>query len=80
MAKKKTTTKSESGEQEPGFEEAVEQLEGIIDRIESGEIGLEESIEHYERGVALFNRCRAILEQAEQRIEELTPSDEDGDA
>lgn len=61
------------------FEQAVERLEAIIRRIESGEIGLEQSIREYEHGVSLLRRCRAILEQAEQRVEELTaprPTDE----
>lgn len=53
------------------YEEAAAELESIIDRIESGEIGLEESVRAYERGAALVRRCRAILERAEQRIEEL---------
>lgn len=54
------------------FEQAVERLEAIIARIESGEVGLEQSIREYEHGVALLKRCRGILETAEQRVEELT--------
>jgi exodeoxyribonuclease VII small subunit len=54
------------------FEKAVEQIEAIIDRIESGEVGLEKSIGEYERGVGLLKRCRAALAKAEQRVEELT--------
>ena len=54
------------------FERAVEQVEAIIDRIESGEVGLEQSITEYERGVGLIRRCRQILDRAEQRVEELT--------
>lgn len=54
-----------------GYEAAVERLEGIIESIESGEIGLEESIARYEEGAALLKRCRAILGQSEQRIEQL---------
>ncbi|MFT5422502.1 MAG: exodeoxyribonuclease VII small subunit [Phycisphaerales bacterium] len=53
------------------YEEAVAQLEAILAKIESGEIGLEASIQEYERGVGLIKRCRAILDQAEQRIEHL---------
>jgi len=53
------------------YEEAVAQLESILEKIESGEIGLEASIQEYERGVGLIKRCRAILDQAEQRIEHL---------
>lgn len=56
------------------YEEAVALLESIIDRIESGEAGLEESIKEYERGAALIKRCRSILDRAEQRIEQLDAS------
>lgn len=58
------------------YEQAITELEGIIDRIESGEIGLEESVKAYERGVALQNHCKAILARAEQRVSELTPGSE----
>lgn len=54
------------------FEQSLAQLEAIIARIESGEVGLERSIAEYERGVALIKRCREILGRAEQRVEELT--------
>jgi exodeoxyribonuclease VII small subunit len=53
------------------YEHAVTELEAIIDRIESGEIGLEESVKAYERGVALQAHCKAILARAEQRVTEL---------
>lgn len=55
------------------YEAAVERLERIIDRIESGEVGLEASLVEYERGVILVNRCREILDQAEQKVAALTP-------
>lgn len=77
MGKKKTTSKkSEAGEVR--FEEAIERLEAIIDRIERGEVGLEESLSEYERGVGLIRRCREILDKAEQRIAELSVEDGDG--
>jgi len=67
-----------SGEQESlTFDEAVAQLEVIIEKVESGEIGLEQALSEYERGVKLIRRCRAILSQAEQRIEELTGQADD---
>lgn len=53
------------------FEEALGQLESIIDRIEGGQIGLEASIAEYERGVALLKHCRDVLKKAEQRVEHL---------
>ena len=68
--------KDESNDASPpdalDFERAVEQIEQIIERIESGQIGLERSIGEYERGVALIRRCREALGKAEQRVEELT--------
>lgn len=54
------------------FEEALEQVESIIDRIERGEIGLEESLVEYERGVKLIQQCRQIHQHATQRVDELT--------
>jgi len=54
------------------FEQAIERLEGIIERVESGEAGLEESLRGYEAGMKLIRRCETILDAAEQRIRELT--------
>jgi exodeoxyribonuclease VII small subunit len=59
------------GSTELTFEQAMSQLEEIIRRIESGEVGLEQSIAEYERGVALVKRCEAVLGQAEQRVKEV---------
>lgn len=61
-----------------GFEDAIEQLETLIDQIESGEIGLEESLKRYEQGSALIKRCRSILDGAQQRIAELTAGPDGG--
>ena len=59
----------------PSYEEALEQLEALIDRIESGELGLEESIRHYEEGSKLIRHCRDILDAAESRIAEVSGDD-----
>ena len=61
------------------YEDAVDRLETIIERIESGEIGIEESIDLYEQGTRLLRRCRQILDQAEQRIEKLGEHADRGD-
>lgn len=57
---------------DPTFEQAMAQLEAIVERIESGEAGLEQTIAEYEKGVALVKRCRDILARAEQRVSELS--------
>ena len=75
---KKTTKAGEAqdgGLGELSFEDALEELEDLIDRMEAGETGLEDSIRSYERGARLVKRCRELLDSAEQRVRELTPED-----
>ncbi len=57
-----------------GFEEAIQQLEQIVKRLESGSVALEESISIYERGEALKGRCDMLLKKAEARIEKISVS------
>ncbi|NJL31140.1 MAG: exodeoxyribonuclease VII small subunit [Phycisphaerales bacterium] len=57
------------------YEDALEQLEALIDRIESGEVGLEESLTAYEQGMKLITHCRTILGAAEKKIAELSIND-----
>jgi len=63
---------SESAKKKQKFEQAMGQLEKIVTDIEQGQIGLEDSIDRYEQGMKLIGHCRAILEQAEKRIETIT--------
>lgn len=58
-------------EQELTFEQAMEKLEAIVDRLESGELGLEEAMEAFEEGNRLAGVCRDRLEEAEGKLEEL---------
>ncbi|WP_181902961.1 exodeoxyribonuclease VII small subunit [Methylovirgula ligni] len=50
----------------------MKQLESIVDRLEKGNVELEESIAIYARGEALKARCEALLKSAEQRIQKIT--------
>ena len=54
---------------EPSFESALERLEAIVDRLESGDLPLEQALAAFEEGVTLSRRCSAELEAAERRIE-----------
>jgi exodeoxyribonuclease VII small subunit len=54
------------------FEESLANLQEIIEALEGGELGLEESIDRYSDGVEALKRCYAILKEAEQKIEMLT--------
>ncbi len=53
------------------FEEAMARLDAIVEAMEAGEIGVEESIAKYEEAMALAAHCRAILDEAEQRIQKI---------
>ena len=51
------------------FEQALERLESIVDRMEAGELSLEESINAYEEGVQIAGFCSGKLDEAERRVE-----------
>ena len=58
--------------EELSFEQALAELEHLVEQIESGEVGLEQALAQYERGAALIHRCRTVLTAAERKIAELT--------
>ena len=59
---------------ESDFEQQLAELEALVRRLESGELGLEEGVERYGEGVELLKRLNTSLGAAEQRVEELTES------
>jgi exodeoxyribonuclease VII small subunit len=56
---------------EPTFESAQQELDAIVERLESGEASLDEAIRLWERGEELYRLCLARLDRAQGRIEEL---------
>ena len=56
---------------ELSFETALERLEGIVGRLEGGELELEDALAAFEQGVALTRRCAEQLESTERRIQVL---------
>ena len=54
------------------FEKALAELETIVQRLEKGDVPLEESVAIYERGEVLKRRCEELLRQAEARVEKIT--------
>lgn len=54
------------------FEQALRELETLVERLEQGDLPLEESLRHFERGVALTRECQTALKAAEARVELLT--------
>ncbi len=64
-------------EEAPSFEEGLKELEAVVKELESGELPLERALELYEKGVALSERCRKQLEEAETRIEILSKKNDE---
>lgn len=54
------------------FESALAELETIVKTLEQGDLTLEQSLERFERGIALSRFCHTRLEHAERRVEVLT--------
>ncbi|MFM7084915.1 MAG: exodeoxyribonuclease VII small subunit [Hyphomicrobium sp.] len=54
------------------FEKALKELEGIVSKLEKGDVELEESILIYERGELLRSHCDGLLRQAEAKVEKIT--------
>ena len=61
-----------------GFEAYLNELEETVDKLESGEADLDASIEYYEKGMKLIEKCRAILQEKKFKIEVLKKKTEDG--
>lgn len=57
---------------ELSFEESIKELTNIVGKIEQGQIPLQDSLQQYERGMALIKHCRTILNMAEKRIEKIS--------
>ena len=68
MAKKADTSPQQ-------FEEALEKLEGIVRRMEDGELSLEKALESFEEGVQLARYCQTKLDEAQKRVELLLKND-----
>jgi exodeoxyribonuclease VII small subunit len=60
------------------FEEALAELEGIVQKLERGQLDLESSIQAYERGTALRQHCAGKLKEVQLRVDKLT-QDRNGD-
>ena len=65
-SKNPTETPSSAGSD---FERSLAELEAIVDKLEQGDLSLDESLRQFERGVQLTRTCQTALKQAEQKVE-----------
>jgi exodeoxyribonuclease VII small subunit len=63
----------------PSFEASLHRLSEVVEKLEGGELGLEESLALFEEGVGLARAAQSRLDAAEKRVEELVRVDENGD-
>lgn len=68
MARKATTKAID-------FEKSVKQLETLVDKLEKGDLSLEDSLKNFEQGVKLTRECRQALQTAEQKVSVLSKED-----
>jgi len=62
------------------FEEALSQLEAIVDQLERGDVSLDKAIDAYSRGMALKGHCQARLEEARLKVEQIKLPEDGGAA
>jgi exodeoxyribonuclease VII small subunit len=60
---------AEAKPEAPAFEAALDELEKVVQRLEGGELTLEQTLQLFERGIELRDRCQKELKDAETRIE-----------
>jgi exodeoxyribonuclease VII small subunit len=64
-----------AGDEVARFEDALGELESIVEKMERGDLKLEESLQLFERGVGLTRQCRTSLETAELKVKNLLAAD-----
>jgi exodeoxyribonuclease VII small subunit len=57
------------------FESALKELESLVEKMEQGDIRLEDSLQHFERGIELTRHCQQALREAEQKVQILLEKD-----
>lgn len=70
---------TDSNQEPASFEAALAELESLVERMEGGELSLEESLKSFEQGIALTRSCQQALAKAEQKVEMLSGSDPQAD-
>jgi len=77
VSKADSSAQASSNIEKLSFEEALEQLTALVEKLESGQLPLEESVAAFESGVQLSRRCESLLDKAEQRLTILNDSPSD---
>lgn len=68
---------SDKEKNEPDFEAALSELEGLVRKLEAGDLPLDESLDEFKRGVELTRHCQTVLDKAQLTVEQLMNVDDD---
>ena len=68
-----------SAEQLPDLEASLKEINTLVEKMERGELNLEQSLTHFGRGVELIKHCQKILQDAEQKVQILMQADAQSD-
>jgi exodeoxyribonuclease VII small subunit len=71
---------TEPSKELPDFEKALEELEALVEQLESGDLNLEQSLSQFQRGIELTRHCQGVLAQAQQTVEQLIDPDDEASA
>ena len=61
----------------PNFEKSLSELETLVERMEEGDMSLEESLKAFESGIRLTQQCQQALDKAQQRVQVLMQGDDE---
>ena len=68
MTRQKVENTVAKKQNEINFEQSLQELESLVEKMEAGNLSLEESLKYFERGVALTRNCQKALAEAEQKV------------
>jgi exodeoxyribonuclease VII small subunit len=64
----------------PNFEKSLEELESLVEKLESADLSLDQSLKQFKRGIELTRHCQGVLDEAQQTIQKLIDPDDESSA
>ena len=62
---------------QPDFEKALQELESLVEKLESGNLSLDDSLDEFKRGVQLTRQCQQVLDKAQLTVDQLINIDDE---
>ena len=72
--------KKNTNDKLPDFEKSLEELESLVEQLESGDLSLDQSLSQFKRGVELTRHCQGVLDEAQQLVQKLMDTDDESSA